>query len=229
MIIGLLLLVVLAFGSYKWLQEHDARVKAEAVVSSEQIQIDAAKKDEAKTQADLDTRLAALEAQKKLPATAPQIVLDASHLFPNLPQPLQVVTPPPTTVVSNNGTTTTVPGVPVVQIPQVDFAAFQAGAIACQENSAKLDACSITLADTKSELASTTKQRDADETALKGGTFWTRLGTGMKHAGCGAAGSLVGVGVSQANGSNPVNGLIGGTATFGGCEFVSWLIGRTKK
>jgi hypothetical protein len=173
-----LVLGLLALAGYELVQEHDARVKAEATVAATQKTFDEAQQDAKTVQQNLAARLASLEQQKQIPATAPQIVVDASKLFPNLPAPLQVVTPPPTQQ-TVNGKTVETPSAPVVQVPAVDFQALQAGAIACQEDQARLTACTLTSADTQKELTDTATERDAYKVALKGGTFWQR----MKHDG----------------------------------------------
>jgi hypothetical protein len=85
-----------------------------------------------------------------------------------------------------NGKTVEVPSAPVVQIPQVDFAALQNGAITCQENEAKLEACTLTAADTAVELKATTAQRDEWEKTAKGGSWWHRTLTAAKWIGIGA-------------------------------------------
>jgi len=173
-IVTAVIAAALIFGAHEWLQEHDARIKAEATVAAAQTQIQTDKVSEAKVQTDLAARLSTLEAAKKQPATPQQIVISAAKLFPNLAQPLQVVTPPPTQQVVN-GKPTEVPSAPVVQIPAVDLKALQDYAINCEENSAKLSACTLTQATTADELKATTAQRDAYKTALKGGTFWQRF------------------------------------------------------
>ena len=178
-IIGSALGLAIVLGGFEWLQEHDARLKAQTQTAVQQKSIDQAKADAVTVQQQLAARLQALEAQRQQPATAPQIVIDAAKLFPNLPAQLQVVTPPPTTQMVN-GKPVEVPSAPVVQIPQVDFAALQNGAISCQENAAKLDACTRTAADTAGALKTTTAQRDEWETAAKGGTWIHRTLTAAK-------------------------------------------------
>ena len=160
----------LSFGAH----EHDARIKAEATAAAAQTQIQTDKVSEAKVQTDLAARLSVLEKAKSQPATPQQIVISASKLFPNLPQPLQVVTPLPTQQVVN-GKQEEVPSAPVVQVPAVDLKTLQAYAINCEENNAKLSACALTQATTADELKATTIQRDAYKTELKGGTFWQRF------------------------------------------------------
>jgi apolipoprotein N-acyltransferase len=184
--VAVVVLSLLALAGYELVQEHDARVKAEATVAATQKNIDDAKKDAAAVQSDLAMRLAALERQKQAPATAPQIVIDAQKLFPNLPQQLQVVQHPPVQTVVD-GKMVETPSAPVVQIPQVDFQTLQNGAIAYQENDAKLTACNLTAADTQKELADTATERDAYKAALKGGTFWQRLKHDAKTIGITAA------------------------------------------
>jgi hypothetical protein len=182
--IGTVLLLLAGLGGYELLQEHDARVKAEAQTAAQQKSIDQSKADALTVKKTLTAQLQALEGQRQKPATAPQIVIDAQKLFPNLPAQLQVVTPPPTEQ-TVNGKMVEVPSAPVVQIPQVDFQALQNGAITCQENAAKLTACSLTAADTEVELKATTEQRDVWEKAAKGGSWFHRTLTAAKWIGIG--------------------------------------------
>jgi hypothetical protein len=177
--IGVVLGLAIVLGGFEWLQAHDAMLKAQTQTTEQQKTIDQAKADAVTVQQALASRLQALEAQRQQPATAPQIVIDAAKMFPNLPAQLQVVTPPPTTQ-TVNGKTVEVPSAPVVQIPQVDFATLQNGAITCQENAAKLDACTLTAADTATELKATTAQRDEWEKTAKGGTWIHRTLTAAK-------------------------------------------------
>jgi hypothetical protein len=188
--IVVVVLCLVGLGGYELQQEHDARIKAETTAAAAQKTIDDAKKDAAIVQQNLAARLSALEAQKQLPATAPQIVIDAQKLFPSLPQPLQVVTPPPTQT-TVNGKTEELPSAPVVQIPAADFQTLQAGAIKCEEDDAKLTACSLTAADTQQQLKATHTQADAWKTAAKGGTWlhrtlvagkWIVVGAGVGFA-----------------------------------------------
>lgn len=185
-LIGVLLAAAFAFVGYEWLQQHDALVKAEATAAAQQKTIDQAKSDAATAQQTLAAQLRVLQVQGQQPATAPQIVIDASKLIPNLPQPLQVVTPPPAQQ-TVDGKTEELPSAPVVQIPQVDFAAVQANAIACQENADKLAACTTELADMNTELRATTQQRDEFKAAAKGGNWLHRTLTAVKWIAIGGA------------------------------------------
>jgi hypothetical protein len=221
-----IVLALISLGGYEWLQEHDVRAKAEAQTAAQQKNIDQAKADTKTVRKTLATQLQTLETQRQQPATAQRIVKDAAKQFPDLPAPLQVVTPPPTEQ-TVNGKTVEVPSAPVVQIPQVDFAALQNGMITCQENAAKLTACTLTAADTEAELKATTAQRDVWEKTAKGGSFWQRAGNATKHIGCGLSGGAAGVETS--NKSTPLNGGIAAVGVTGGCELVVWLIGRAHK
>ena len=91
---ALLLAGFLVFAGYGWLQEHDARLKAESQTGEQQKQIDGLKQQQADAQTALNGTLASLEKERQRPATATQLVSDAGHLLPNLPQPLQVLTTP---------------------------------------------------------------------------------------------------------------------------------------
>ena len=181
--------LAIVLGGYEWLQEHDARLKAEASTAAEQKTIDQAKTDTATIQKTLAGQLQTLEAQRSQPATPQQIVIDASKFIPNLPQPLQVITPPPTQTIVD-GKTEEVPSAPVVQIPTADLAAIQAGAVTCQEDAANLTACTLTAADTAIELKATTAQRDTWEKTAKGGSWlhktlnaakWIVVGAGVGY------------------------------------------------
>jgi len=178
-VIGILAILLIAVAVFSWMQEHDARLQAEAQTAAQQKTINQAAKDAQSVQQNLDAQLKTIETQRQVPATAPQIVIDAAKLFPGLPAPLQVVQPPPVQQ-TVNGKTEEVPSAPVVQIPQVDFATLQAGAITCQENSAKLDACTQTQADNAVQLKETTAQRDEWEKTAKGGTWMHRTLTAAK-------------------------------------------------
>jgi uncharacterized protein HemX len=189
-VIGILAILLLAVGIFSWMQEHDARLKAEAQTAAQQKTIDQAAKDAQTVQQNLDAQMKTLEAERQAPATAPQIVIDAAKMFPGLAAPLQVVQPAPVEQ-TVNGKTEEIPSAPVVQIPQVDFAALQQGAITCQENSAKLDACTLTQADTQTELTQTKAQASEWEKTAKGGTWLHRAVTAAKWVVIGVAAGYV--------------------------------------
>ncbi len=197
--------VLIAFGAFAWLREHDARIKAESVqtaqqqvIGAEQKSIDDAKASAAQVASDLKQRLAALEAEKRRPETAPQFALDVSKLMPNLPQPVTVVQPAPAQQ-TVNGKTETLPSAPAIEIPAADLDAFKAYKLSCDESGAKADACALTeaadaqqLTATQAQLAAAEKERDGWRAAAKGGTWLGRLKKNLKCLAATSAGSFAG-------------------------------------
>jgi hypothetical protein len=165
---ALLLAGFLVFAGYGWLQEHDARLKAESQTGEQQKQIDGLKRQQADAQTALNGTLASLEKERQRPATATQLVSDAGHLLPNLPQPLQVRTTPENPALPNGPTAQT------VVIPEADFQSIRDAQLNCQENTAKLAACQTIEDDGKQQLKLTEEQRDEWKTAAKGGSIWHR-------------------------------------------------------
>ena len=177
--IGVVLGLAIVLGGYEWLQEHDARLKAESVQSAQQqviatVQksIDQAKADQAQTASDLKTQLAAIASQRTIVVT-PQQAAAVANTLPNLPAQVQVQQIP---------ATPTAPASQQIVIPQADIPAFQAYKLDCDESSAKLTACSLNAASaaviqqaTTNQLAAVTKERDTWEATAKGGTFWQRF------------------------------------------------------
>lgn len=180
------LFLALAGGvGYEWLQEHDARAKAEAtaqaqqaVIAAAQKQIDDAQKDSAATAARLQQQMATLEGQKQQPATA----LDVAALLNSVLKPAQpvVVAPAPASAAG-------LPNAPAVAIPDADLKSLRDYALTCQETAAQSDACTQQLADaqtatkaTQQQLAATAQQRDAWKKAANGGGFWTKIGRDVK-------------------------------------------------
>ena len=177
--IGVVLGLAIVLGGYEWLQEHDARLKAESVQSAQQqviatVQksIDQAKADQAQTASDLKTQLAAIASQRTIVVT-PQQAAAVANTLPNLPAQVQVQQVP---------ATPTAPATQQIVIPQADIPAFQAYKLDCDASSAKLTACSLNAASaaviqqaTTNQLAAVTKERDTWEATAKGGTFWQRF------------------------------------------------------
>jgi hypothetical protein len=164
-------------------------LKAETASAAQQKTVDAAKADSQQVASQLKVTMAALEAEKAKPATPQQIVLDASKLIPNLPQPMVIQDAPAPAV----GTGPAQPGSAIQQpqqqivIPAADFKAIQTAEIGCQENAAKLTACTLTAANTATELQAISSQRDEWKMAAKGGTWLHRTLTAAKWIGIGAA------------------------------------------
>ena len=177
--IGVALGLAIVLGGYELLQEHDARLKAESVQSAQQAviataqkSIDQAKTDQAQTASDLKTQLAAIASQRTIVVT-PQQAAAVANTLPNLPAQVQVQQVP---------ATPTAPASQQLVIPQSDIPAFQAYKLDCDENSAKLSACTLNAASaeviqqgTSEQLAAMTKERDTWEATAKGGTFWQRF------------------------------------------------------
>jgi hypothetical protein len=177
--IGVVLALAIVLGGYELLQEHDARLKAESVqtaqaqvIATAQKSIDQAKADQAQTASDLKAQLTAIAAQRTIVVT-PQQAAAVANTLPNLPAQVQVQQVP---------ATPTAPATQQIVIPQADIPAFQAYKLGCDENGAKLTACSLNAASaaviqqgTASQLAAVTKERDTWEATAKGGTFWQRF------------------------------------------------------
>ena len=177
--IGVVLGLAIVLGGYEWLQEHDARLKAEStqvaqqqVIATAQKSIDQAKADQAQTASDLKTQLAAIASQRTIVVT-PQQAAAVANTLPNLPAQVQVQQVP---------ATPTAPATQQIVIPQADIPAFEAYKLDCDASSAKLTACSLNAASaaviqqaTTNQLAAVTKERDTWEATAKGGTFWQRF------------------------------------------------------
>jgi hypothetical protein len=188
--VALAILALLA--GYMLLQEHDARLRADAASAVQERAIDQAEKDAQGAQANLVAQLKALEIEKAAPATPQQIIVDGSKLMPALPQPITIQTAPSQPVsgpASRQAGAPDAPDAPPQQIviPAADFKAIQAAEIGCQETGAKLTACTQTAADTAVELKATAAQRDEWKSAAKGGTWLHRTVTAAKWIGIGAA------------------------------------------
>jgi hypothetical protein len=165
---AVLLAGFLVFAGYGWLQEHDARVKAEAQTGQQQKQIDGLKQQQVDTQNLLAEKLASLEKERQAPATATQLVSDSSTLLPGLPAPLQVQTAPKDPKLPD------APPAQTVVIPEADFKSIQDAQISCEEGAAKLTACQTLSDESKQQLQLTEQQRDEWKTAAKGGSIWHR-------------------------------------------------------
>lgn len=188
--------VVLVLAGRAALDEHDARIKAEAqtavlqkTIADNQQVINQAKADAVQAQANLAVQLQAINAQRTVVVTPQQAAIDVSKILPSLPQPVQVQSVP---------ATATAPATQAIVVPQADIPAFQTYHLDCQENAAKLNACQLTSADQTTELKATqnqleamTTERDDYKKAVKG-TFWQKLGKSAKCLSLSAVGSALG-------------------------------------
>lgn len=183
---AVLLAGFLVFVGYGWMQEHDARLKAEAQTGQQQKQIDGLKEQQADAQNSLNRQLAALEKSRQTPATATQLVSDASTLLPNLPVPLQVQTAPPNSALPD------APATQTVIIPAADFKSIRDAQVTCEENAAKLATCQTLGGESKQQLQLAEQQRDEWKTTANGGSVWHRaLGAAKWFAvGAGAGAGL---------------------------------------
>jgi hypothetical protein len=181
----LLFAVVFLFALHEWQRERDARIQAESVQTQQQKIIDIAKADQAKTAADLQQQIAALEAEKKQPITPQQFVVGVSKMFPKLPQPLNVVQPLPVTQ-GMDGKQESLPSAPVVEIPAADLSTLRDYKISCDETQARLDACAKDKTDLIAELNAPKLKRDKWEATAKGGSWARRALTAAKWIGIGA-------------------------------------------
>jgi hypothetical protein len=217
---AIVLLVLLVVGGIAWRQDHKALSQSKAVESAQKPIIAQATADKVVTTSDLTKALAAIQQQRTVVVTVPQAAAAIAQAIPNLPQQVQV---------QNVPATATTPESQSLVIPQADIPAFQKYKLDCDESNAKLLACAKNAVDDKTILTATEKERDSWKQTAQGGTFWTRLGSGLKHSGCGAAGGLVGVETAQSRNATPMTGITAGAATFGGCEVLSYFLGRRHK
>ena len=183
--IGVVLGLAIVLGGYEWLQEHDARLKAESVQSAQtqviataQKSIDQAKADQAQTASDLKSQLTAIANQRTIVVTPAQAA-NVANTLPNLPQQVTVQQVP---AVPATATTLAQPATEQIVIPKADIPAFQKYKLDCDESNAKLITCSLNAASaaviqqgTADQLAAVTKERNTWEATAKGGTSWQRF------------------------------------------------------
>ncbi len=181
-----LLVGFLIFVGYGWMQEHDARLNAETQTGQQQKQIDGLQQQQIQAQNSLNKQLAALEKARQMPATATQLVSDATTLLPNLPVPLQVQVAPKDPGLPD------APSTQNVIVPEADFKSIRDAQVNCEENTAKLATCQAVGDESKRQITLTEQQRDEWKTAATGGSIWHRaLGASKWFAvGAGAGAGL---------------------------------------
>ena len=170
---------------YGWLQEHDARLKAQSVSEQQERQIGTLKQQDEEIEKNLQARLAELEREKRQPVTPDGIVSDTSRLIPDLPRLLQVESVPGDPALPDG------PKRQEVVVPNEDLAAIRDAEVSCQENSLKLNACTSQQENLKSELKLTESQRDEWKSAAKGGSKWHRALAAAKWFAIGAGAGVV--------------------------------------
>jgi hypothetical protein len=178
---GIAILLLSGWFFVIWLQAHDDKLKAQATVEAQQEAFDKAV-DEIKSLREADTKRDALTAATiaqltqaaAAQKTPEQIVRWIPQQAPGLPQPITVNIPPST---PSNPTPNA-----VASIPQADLPKLRDTIESCQLNAVRVTACAADLASRESQLkiageqlSVVEKERDAYQTALKGGTFFTRV------------------------------------------------------
>lgn len=196
----LVFLVLLAFAAHFWMQEHDARITAEATVkASQKVADDAASrmKELAAQDAQRATQTAAqLEAMQKMVAQVktPQQIAQWLPQQAQVPQPITVNIPPATPADPTPPAT--------FSVPQADLPSLRDAVEKCQECGVKLTSALSDVASRDQQLkqagerlSATEKERDAYKVAAKG-TFWKRASTAGKYISLG-----VGIAVAVTCGS----------------------------
>jgi hypothetical protein len=188
---AVLLAGVVIFAGCGWVQEHDARVKAETQTGQQQQQIDGLEQQQVTAQLALNGRLASIEEMRRKPATATELVTETAALLPGLPAALQVRSVPVDSTVSNG------PVEEAVVVPQADFKVIRDTQLNCEESTAKLAACLSTQVDSSQQLKLTEEQREEWKSAAKGGSMWHRALGAAKWFAIGAGSGAVAYAVAR--------------------------------
>lgn len=229
---AVLLAICLGCGFVAWLHQHDARIVAEAqtkasrqTIAAAQKQIEALRADSASQAEELRKQLAGLEAQKQQPVTPVEFAAMLNALLPKQAPQVVVAQTPAQTEKGPQGTTATLPGAPVVQIPQADLQPLHDYGLNCQESAATAASCGKQLGNAQQELTQTdaqlkakTQEAEQWKTAAKGGTWLGRLGRGLKCLALTGAGAAAGAAVDKAE---PARGAALG-AVAGGVTCRMW-------
>ena len=179
LVVATVAVLLIGLGGYEFLQEHDARLKAESVqaaqaqvIKTNQDAINKAQSDQVQTANDLKAQIAAISNQRTIIVT-PQQAATVANTLPNLPQQVTVQQIP---------ATPTAPATSQITIPAADIPAFQRYKLDCDESNTKLFACGKDKVDLQTELASTQNQFKAAEidaasweATAKGGSLWHRI------------------------------------------------------
>ena len=178
---GILVLIAIVIGFSAWLGEHDAKIKAESEVAAQKEAFDKAadqmktlqaadKERDAKT-AETIAQLAQAAAKQVTPQ---QIASWIPQQIQNAPQPITVNIPPATAANPKPDA--------VFSVPQADLPTVRDAIEKCQVNAVQLTGCQANLASRDEQLkvageklSAVERERDAYQTALKGGTFFQRV------------------------------------------------------
>jgi hypothetical protein len=194
--IALVLLGALGVGAKVWLDEHDNRIKAEASVAAQaqlQQQYQQQVSDLAKR---IDAREAAYNAQSEQlktqfqQASTPQQTAQLVASLMGLKTPITITTPSPTAATPNPQ--------PVAQVSAIDFPQAKAYIQECEQCKLERLNFQADAADRQAQAALAQKQIDSLkkenaslQTAVKGGSFFQRLGKATKYLILGGAAALV--------------------------------------
>lgn len=240
---AVLVLAFVVLGGCAWLQEHDARLKAETKAEALQPAIDKANADsQAKDKSIANRDAAATQMQTAILQQSEQIktlsqALTSIQKFQTANAPLG--SKPGSTPAATEGVAVAksdLTAAALAKLPDAPgyaiFTEAQVTGIAqsqlkCSADQVLLGKCqgdladtTVKLADAKAATAATTKQRDDYKSALDGGTFWTRLGHAGKCLLLSGAGAGVG---ALADKAHPALGAaIGGGAGATACELLRW-------
>ncbi len=149
-------------------------------IAAQQSDVSKAQQDLKQQQEQLRDALTALESAKKNVTTPQQIVREIPQYAPQLPQPITLNIPAPT---KENPA----PAPTSANLPLEDMKPLFDHLVDCQECARKLSAAENAAATKDGEIKDIAKERDEYKTALKGGTFWTRMKRNAKWFAIGAA------------------------------------------
>ena len=176
-----------------YLQEHDARLRADAEVKTAQTEITDLQKQQSAVQQAAKTQVVVLQQKAAEVKTAPEAVTA-------LQSDAQVKTALPSL--------TQLPDAPD-QLKVNSLELFR-GVSKCEQDAVQLGACTKTL-DLQKQI---TTEKDTEITVLKRKpSFWHRLGKALKIIGCAGAGAAIGGLTKSASGA-----AIGGAAGAGLCQ-----------
>lgn len=190
-VIAVIVAAGLVIAVHSWLQERDAKTVAETVTKQANTQIADIQQKQTDQLAVLAMQLDTLQDIKSKAVTTTQIIKYLPQVMP-LPAAdpvLHEVTP------AEAAHTATLPDAPKagdIIIPAATTKDFFAAQVTCKENALQLDSCKLTVANQTDIMAQKDIIIKADQTALKGGTFWHRFAHDAKIIGISAG---VGVGV----------------------------------
>jgi hypothetical protein len=177
-VLGVALAGALAMGACGWMAEHDARRKAEALTSVQQKNIDSLKKDESQTEQKLRGQVAEIEKQRQVIMTPTRFVEEMKNA--NLPRELEVETLTgsaqggPGMQVREPNAKADAPAEQALVVPKEDLQAIWNAKLTCDEQGARLAACTGMQKDLGQVVTATSTERDAWKTAAQGGSRWHR-------------------------------------------------------